>query len=146
MGHAIQALVTSQVVHLKQLAEFDLIALPAAGFTVIPLHANHCDAWTERLQLESRSHSPLLLDLEVTHVIARALRITRYALLETDYFGGTGTQGAAVYEFEKQVLLGDSINAALRLLGVTCRAGLDEFDTLELGKHRSFERFFETYL
>lgn len=146
MGHRIQALVTSQSVQAQKLAEFDLIALPAAGFLVIALHANHCDAWTERLKLESRRYSPLLLDLEVTHVTARALGITRFALLETAYFGGIGSQQAVVYELDTQLLLSDSINAALRLLGVTCRAGLDEFDTLELGKYRSFERFFEGYL
>lgn len=143
MGHSIQALVTGQPVQAQQLAEYDLIALPAAGFTVIPLHHSHCDAWTERLELATRSHSPLLLDLEVIHVIARALGVTKYVLLETEYFGGRGVQNAVVYEFDTQVMLTDSINAALSAIGVTRRDGLDEFDTLELGMYRSFDRFFE---
>jgi hypothetical protein len=37
------------------------------------------------------------------------------------------------------------IHKALRLLGVTAKFGLDEFDTVELGKFRDFDELFEAY-
>lgn len=65
------------------------------------------------------------------------------AYCETDYFGGAGDQGAKVWNnkkliFHKYTWFG-AINEALKLLGVKCEDGKDEFDTIGLGRFRSNE-------
>jgi hypothetical protein len=64
----------------------------------------------------------------------------------TDYFGGEGTQGATVWKAGTQQLQPDvnrlgAINAALRSVGVTAVAPMDEFDTIGLGGVRSNDDF-----
>lgn len=68
----------------------------------------------------------------------------RVAYIETDYFGGVGTQSAAVWEARRTILpprRGDigPINDALRLLGVTRTQTQDEFAVAGLGRHRRNE-------
>jgi hypothetical protein len=143
----LHALVAALPVNLEAAAEFDLTVLERAGFAVVPLHSAHSDAWTERLNLEPRvSQSAVMLDLPVTRALARAIGCERYALLETDYFGGVGTQRAALFEDDAPILESDSINAVLARLRVARAVDKDEFDTLELGALRSTEPFFEAYL
>ena len=61
---------------------------------------------------------------------------------ETEYFGGVGSQSAAVYRDGMLVLDaghesdGGAINARLVLLGVHPEHGLDAFDTVGLQHHR----------
>jgi hypothetical protein len=66
------------------------------------------------------------------------------AYIETEYFGGTGTQAAAVWEGGKIILAPrradiGPINDALRLLGVTRTPTQDEFDVAGLRRHRRTE-------
>ena len=74
--------------------------------------------------------------------------------LETDYFGGTGTQAAIAWKGGKIVVpptraAGGIINTALREIGVArasapmFRRRPDEFDTLGLGQFRDFDREME---
>lgn len=69
------------------------------------------------------------------------------AHVETDYFGGGGEQSAAYWENGKKVFKGKGsgspIDKALKLLGVVCSEGNDEFDTLGLGHHRTNEDWAE---
>jgi hypothetical protein len=75
--------------------------------------------------------------------------------IETEYFGGLGTQAAVVWA-NGNIALGplptrssstddqcttsnNAINCALRMLGVVRSGSSDEFDTLGLGQHRSNE-------
>ena len=79
---------------------------------------------------------------------------------ENEYFGGTGTQAAALWRngelnygprlsstsWDSQnqndvVDNGWPINEVLRIVGVWTDGGRDEFDSLELGKYRSTEDF-----
>lgn len=69
-------------------------------------------------------------------------RYGRVAYIEADYFGGTGTQTAAVWQ-ESQVIMEPEhadgigpINRALNVLGVMAAPGQDEFDAVKLGRHR----------
>ena len=69
-----------------------------------------------------------------------------FALIATDYFGGVGDQLAQVYRGRE--LANDSIfmiSPALKFLGVTAAAGLDEFDTVGLGDIRSQPDWLEKY-
>jgi hypothetical protein len=67
------------------------------------------------------------------------------ALITTDYFGGSGNQTAKVFLDNKKILDQDDeidwkfnpINSALKLLGVERKDGMDEFDTVGLGKIRT---------
>ncbi|WP_165950309.1 hypothetical protein [Actinomadura sp. GC306] len=71
------------------------------------------------------------------------------AYVEADYFGGTGTQSAQVWDAEEVVLgplhlgarepsaaAGTPISQALRRLGVTKGNHADEFDAVGLRRHR----------
>ncbi|GAA0594048.1 hypothetical protein [Actinomadura livida] len=71
------------------------------------------------------------------------------AYVEADYFGGTGTQAAQVWDAGKAVLgplrlgeresfaaVGSPISQALRRLGVAKGDHFDEFDAVGLGRHR----------
>lgn len=66
----------------------------------------------------------------------------RVAYIEADYFGGTGTQSAAVWHngwviMEPEHANGiGPINRALSALGVIAAPGQDEFDAVKLGRHR----------
>lgn len=65
------------------------------------------------------------------------------AYIETEYFGGHGFQGAAVYAqgavlLEPEMAKGDVINRALNLLGVrVSKRHRDAFDAVGLGDYRS---------
>ena len=74
------------------------------------------------------------------------------AYVEAEYFGGVGTQRAAVWargalafgpfaveEHASVPSEGTPISRALRLLGVVADRGLDEFDTVGLRRHRHLE-------
>jgi len=67
--------------------------------------------------------------------------------IEAEYFGGQGGQTAIlwqngeryrVYNFGQGV-----INLLLKHLGVSAEIGLDEFDTINLGRHRNTEDWLE---
>lgn len=63
-----------------------------------------------------------------------------FSKIETDYFGGFGEQSAVIFDngLKKPV---DSINDALKIMGVKKKSGMDEFDTIGLGNYRSNEDF-----
>ncbi|WP_313919033.1 hypothetical protein [Tahibacter sp.] len=67
---------------------------------------------------------------------------------ETEYFGGMGTQGAAVFRdgdvvFGPQAAELGPINNALAVLGVrTVPPAVDEFETVGLHRHRSTDEWF----
>ena len=89
--------------------------------------------------------------------IAKELNISDFALVGTDYHAGIGNQAAKVYKQSIQIktegtpqdngfgLQGIDINSALHAIGVVKQKRLDEFDTLNLSKHRDFESHFEQY-
>lgn len=68
-----------------------------------------------------------------------------FAYIETEYWGGTGGQGAAVFSpgiapvHFTEPTQANPINSALRSLGVRALPGVDEFDTLGLGRFRGLK-------
>ncbi len=79
-------------------------------------------------------------------------RQTSVAFMTTFYFGGQGGQDALVWdkaslvfspasEGYKQGWPNGPVSQALRTIGVIAAPGLDEFDTVGLGKHRETERW-----
>jgi hypothetical protein len=62
--------------------------------------------------------------------------VAPFAVVLTDYFGGVGDQWACAFVAGRRVEAVRDINAALRVMGVQAAAGLDEFDTAGLARHR----------
>ncbi len=153
MGHHISAIVCRPSRDVGRLADFDLPVLRAGDFVIIPMDAGYCDDWTERLDLAyGPNGSEVIFDCPFAHHVAGIGAAGEYALIETDYFGGHGDQVAAVYRkgveeplFASQRVRRGAINDALRKIGVRACKGMDEFDTLGLGRHRDFDHYFERY-
>ena len=70
---------------------------------------------------------------------------TKLAYIETDYFGGVGTQSGILYEngnISIPLCSGEgSINILLRELGVWREVNKDEFDSLNLGIYRRMDKW-----
>lgn len=72
------------------------------------------------------------------------------AYVETDYFGGEGEQAAVLWENGEVVYepykgkLGP-INDVLRRMGVARGDGLDQFDAVGLGRHRSNDDWIKSH-
>ena len=148
MGHNISALIAKAPIDMDAARQFDLPVFVQGGYAIVALHYEHCDHWTEKLGIEPCAGAwSIVLDLPVTHEFARRLGLGIYALIETNYFGGLGDQCAAVYHGDRVEMepTKGGINAALRMLGVERQPDLDEFDTIGLGRHRSFDDHFEKY-
>ena len=148
MGHQITAIVTALPIDERKAQEFDLPVLIENGYAIVGLDVAHTDYWTDRLNFpDDDDDRQIILDCLITHYFARALGITRYAIIHTDYLGGVGEQFAVVYEDDRAIMAtaAGAINLALRLIGVKCLPGLDEFDSLNLAKYRHFDRYFEKY-
>jgi hypothetical protein len=72
-----------------------------------------------------------------------AARAKKVAYVEAEFFGGDGTQAAAIWE-EGRLVFGpivadDAINQGLRQLGIAKQGAFDEFAALNLGRHRDTE-------
>jgi hypothetical protein len=68
------------------------------------------------------------------------------AYLETEYFGGQGGQGAVVFENGVEIMPpewaeSNTINRALRLIGVRASSSKDEFLSVGLGMARNNDDF-----
>lgn len=67
-------------------------------------------------------------------------KVSRTAYIEADYFGGLGTQNGIIWDSEKviyeETLNDNAINRTLEQLGIIRVDGKDEFDTVNLGRHR----------
>ena len=79
---------------------------------------------------------------------ARALSIdTAIAYVETEYFAGEGFERAGVWSHGKLTLGplegAGSINTVLRALGVQPPPGIEEFELVGLGRHRSLEEWLQ---
>lgn len=87
------------------------------------------------------------------------------AYIETNYFGGSGTQISEVWDSGKKIggpyfssdgidqisipigvsFVSDSINQSLKIIGIYKHNDKDEFDSARLGSYRSNEDFFAEY-
>ena len=155
MVHHITAIVTRTIPNAEKLAFFGLPLVELRdGFVLVPLNAGHADHWHERLQLPpevDHTERRIILDCNFTHHLATELIGNgRFALIETDYFGGSGEQSAVVYEGRECVMVTESgsigpINRALRKLGAEGSFGRDEFETLGLHQFRKFDNVFSEF-
>jgi len=147
MGHHISAIICPLPIDEEKAHALDLPFFIEGAFAVIALDASHSDYWTEKLGLEFQSRSDMIHDNLTTLAFAEALKIEKFALIQTDYFGGVGEQWATVYENGMRTFktTEGGINSALSKIGVVKAASKDEFDTVGLGKYRDFDDYFEKY-
>lgn len=123
--------------------------VPLAGNTaMIPMTPELFDEMT--LPFASRDKSIavsgfMFLTSVVAEILKTASRGGPIAYIETEYFGGVGTQGAAAWSAGDSVLSpeinehGEPINRALRKLGIEKGSKFDEFDAIGLGRYRSMD-------
>lgn len=166
MGHSIQVFIARQEILESippTLSQAHLILLPQ-GFAMIPN--------TEELFDRITHYQPSMAgkEFEVFYKLSSALiswaedlsKDGPVAYIETDYFGGTGSQSAVAwskvkvicgpYESETRWLNGqlvrkpleqNAINKALICLGVERGEALDEFEAIGLGDYRDNEDWIE---
>jgi hypothetical protein len=156
MSHHISAVVLHGPFDLRRAAEFDLRPTNLAdSLTLFPLHWTHCDYWMQKLSMPGEVAAVPLLNLRIVHhivheITANIAPTSLFAIIETDYFGGNGTQSASAYRGKEELMPGTRatkgpINAALRILGVVAQKPRDEFDTVGLGGIRHWDDLFEAY-
>jgi hypothetical protein len=147
MGHQISAIITKLPIDMDAAAPFDLPVFIENGFAIIALDPEHVDYWQKQLHIPDTYDEEIVLDCAITHYFAKHLGVSQYAIIETNYSGGTGTQVAVVYHHQQVIMptTQGGINAALVVLGVQRSTTIDEFDTIRLGKYRNFWGYFEKY-
>lgn len=156
MGHSIIALVIAEPFSQAAAARFDLrpITLDSTR-TLFFINLAYELFWAHELAVPGALSVPFDVPTyfptgRVLRVIAEALlrhAAPRFGVLMTDYFGGVGSQYACLFVGDRcEGFAGPCpINQLLRALGVIARAGLDEFDTVGLGRHRTNPTYLERY-
>jgi hypothetical protein len=152
MTHRIAAVIVNGDIDAEIARQFDMkiLALPQ-GLSLIALDPAYCDHWAVELQMPGFISERPQLNCRVVHHMVRAISPRcRFAVLETEYFGGIGEQCAVVYEgtatlMEPREADAGPINEALRLLGLKAASGRDEFETAGLGRWRNFDDLFAAY-
>ena len=154
MAHIITAIIGKSA---SETITGDAYKLPSfalrQGFTMIGLNDGHCKYWSSQFNPEvlpqlKGSKTTVSLDLPIVHYWANEFFGQRYALIETEYFGGVGTQSASLYDSLEVVVSSEgdgSINQILKALGVRRTCFRDHFACLELEKYRHFRDHFSRY-
>lgn len=147
MAHCIRAIIGKEPVRkfANDWVSAKAIELPQ-GFAMVFMTDELLDDM-EELSVLSGDMFPSELDYfteAVDDIMKRYSSGDKLAYIETDYFGGYGTQGGVLYENGKiaippQKCEGGTINALLREMGVWCKDGNDEFDMLTLGNYRRMD-------
>lgn len=158
VGHSICALIVGEPFDERATREWDVVGLPV-GQSLRLVHISHY--YTGYMQarrgetatLDVPADFPGIFPREaVVASLAAALAGDRpigaaapFAVVLTDYFGGVGDQWACAFVAGRRVEAVRDINAALRAMGVQAAAGLDEFDTIGLARHRSTPDYLARY-
>jgi hypothetical protein len=156
MGHNITALVITNAFQPGAAVDLDLVPVSlSASLTLFHIDHYYTAYWQAvrrcSTQLDVPAGFPAVFPREgiIAQLVAELTGVEgpRFALIQTEYFGGVGDQWACVFTGERRESGANAtINDALRTLGVTRRGGLDEFDTIGLGEHRSAPEYLERYV
>jgi len=143
MGHSICAIIGKRPVDEDNLKKYQLALAYEGDFAIVILDQDSVWYWAEKLQLNIQSQSENIeWACELSFHFAKELGLKKYAIIQTDYSGGTGAQSASLYE-EGQLVMGDKpINDILRLIGVEKTKDKDEFDAINLGGYRDSEYYY----
>lgn len=149
MGHSIQVIVApiETALRLRQLWPELCAYTYDQRHIVFPIDADLIDAKIAPEETPRQSDETfILLDTGLKRLLAMASVSGVLAYLETDYFGGHGGQGAVVFENGRERMPpewaeSDTINRALRLIGVRASTSQDEFLVVGLGMVRNNDDF-----
>lgn len=159
MGHHISAVILKGPFNAAAAASFNLRPICLTpDLTLFPLDPDYTDFWAEKLDLHGHlTDFPLLNGRVIHHMLQVIAGTPRFAVIQTDYAGGRGSQAAVAYHGTVEVMPPERtviapprksagpINRALRHLGVTASPGRDEFETVGLDQHRDFGDLFDAY-
>lgn len=150
MGHFVTGLIAKPRA-LSAFAERRSLHGPvplALGLALLPLRDDDLDSFL-RPPMTDHSAGFTYLSHQLRQELAAASADGPLMYFETEYFGGTGAQGAAVFE-DGQLVFGPAsaefgpINAALAAMGVQVAApARDQFETVGLHRHRHTEDWLE---
>lgn len=155
MPHAITAMILPCPVSAEAADRWDLMPVSLrCDLTLLHVTHYYTAYWQARLGISSYfklpSEAPGLFPREGVVTTIAAELATRpdpaFAVVLTDYFGGVGDQWAAVSVGGGPVRSVNTINTALRALGISATAGSDEFDTVGLAAHRSTPDYLDRYV
>lgn len=144
MGHCIQAIIGIHETVQKMTEDWgcaEKIELPQ-GYEMVFLTDALFDDITELFDVpdEIRYSELDYFTVAVEQFLQQCSFRTKLVYIETDYFGGVGTQAGVLYENGRIAVEPHSgegtINQLLRELGVQRISGKDEFDSLNLGRYR----------
>lgn len=131
---------------------------PASPFPVLPLGDDLHDALHAVYGTGDWLETGAMLTSSDLAFAAQASRGAALAYVETNYFGGQGSQSAALWrdgvlilkplEMTSEISRSRPrslwpINIALKTLGVVARPGIDEFEALGLGAWRQTDDIFD---
>lgn len=144
MGHCIQAVIGMHET-IQKLAEdwvcAEEIRLPQ-GYGMVLLTNALLDDLTELFDVPDEFCCPELdfFTVAAERFLQQYSFQAKLAYIETDYFGGVGTQAGVLYE-NGRILIGPrsgdgTINLLLKEFGVWCESDKDAFDSLTLGRYR----------
>jgi hypothetical protein len=149
MAHHISAVILKGLFNREAVQTLDWPSIPLTGeLTLFLLDAAFVNHWAVQLGSDAGFAERPSLDCHVVHaMVQRIAPESLFAVIETEYFGGTGDQAAAVYQGDRVVLapmvgVSGPINEALRCLGIRPSADKDEFDTVGLDRFRRFDKMF----
>lgn len=123
--------------------------------TVLPIDHYYSEYWAirrgARESLDVPDDVPVTFPYEVVllHLVREVTGVAepRFAIIQTEYFGGAGEQWAVAFRGATRVSgeTATTINRALAMLGVRAEPPLDEFDTIGLGHHRDNPEYLDRY-
>jgi hypothetical protein len=153
MSHCISAFVARApiIAALSQvLGGAPYYKLRSEQFLILPLTDDAFDASLAKTALsELAAEDFWRLTVGLCDLAKECSTFGAIAYVETDYFGGTGTQGAAAWFGGKEILAPavslatGPINTALNAIGLAPEDKFDEFDTLGLDRVRRMDAFDE---
>jgi hypothetical protein len=120
----------------------------AYGLEILPLRDEDIDSFLTQ-PMTGLSEGFNYLSEQLVQILMAASSDSSIMYFETDYFGGMGTQGAALFKNGVMIYGPASaehgpINNALAMLGIiTISPAADAFDTIGLGLHRHTDDWLE---
>ena len=152
MGHCLSGMLVSSNYDEGAAKQFDLRPVKLkSGIVLLPTTTCYLDHWEKVLGISGMiSDRPLSNACVLHHMVRQTVGDSRYAVFDTDYFGGHGDQSAAVYEkgvvvMPPAIAAKGPINAALRLLGVRRGVFADGFSRVGLHRYRQSDDFYNDY-
>lgn len=141
MGHCVTAIIAPSTVVGRIVTGRALVAVDLRdGFRLIPLEDDDLDSLG--LDFTQTAQGFNYLSPELTRFCSEFSIHGPLAYIETEYFGGSGGQGAAAFRSGSFIpnfplVTDDAINAALHCIGVVRSPELDEFDYIGLSRYRN---------